>query len=354
MRPFTRLLRSGFRAANINASRTSGLGKDISNVITRLGKDAPQIQTRNIHGITTRFLGGPLSEKHEKELTNQIYRMKRRYPEAHRSIDQLFVDNRPEELLGKKTGFAYLDENNGLIDPNSAGFAGPVLKGKKLKTSIGIRTSFIGGPSHSTASNISDLYTHEFGHVIQNHLAIIEGNLNVNVKRGTSANKRYTELVASRMDSVNSMNKVATAPLEKRLVGEKVSLYKDGVLDPVVTHHAFGSAYAARQYADPETGLINQSMRNMELIPELLALQNRNRMSSLPNRNSMSYGKFRETEQGMKDFDVQYKARNKENREFIMEKYGYDPFAPTRSTARNGVSSRGRNSSKGGMAYLYP
>ena len=50
----------------MNASRT--VGKDISNIATRLGKDAPQIQTRNIHGITTRFLGGPLSEKQEKEL----------------------------------------------------------------------------------------------------------------------------------------------------------------------------------------------------------------------------------------------------------------------------------------------
>ena len=353
MLPFTHLLKSGSRliddgarATRMNVARPSPLKQDISSIVSRVGSDAPQILTRDVQGIKTRIIGGPLSEEHEHQLHSSISRMRSKYPEAHRSIDQLFIDNRPEASMGKKTGFPFLDEYQDEGGQYAAGFAGPVLRGKKIKSSIALRTSFMHGPDSSTASDMSGVYTHEFGHVIQNHLATIEGNLNVDISRNKNARKsakdRLQELRYAKIDSVRSMNKVATAPLERRLARSNSSLYKNGLLDPMMTHRAFGSTYAASQTIDPTTGLVDEGKRDIELFPEMLALRN---------RPSMAYRNFDSTEQGMRDFDVHYKARNKEHQEFIKEKYGYDPFATKRSASRRGARPRS-NSSIGGIAYL--
>lgn len=298
--------------------------------LSSIGHEAPHIRTRNIAGVKTTLIGPDLHPDVAAHFMRQVQTMKEQYPGAHSRLGHIILDNTntTEKMFHKENLFS--SEESSFIDQarvrqGAVALTGVGQRPGEIRPNMSIVVNVQGilkrtqetGMENVENDGLAQIYTHEFGHVIQEHMARLSNE---------DRNIRITN--EDRDISDKRMNKLIDKPFAK----SGHSLLSEGANanpNSARTNWFLGSEYAGSAHA--------------ELYPELL------RLVHYPNPINKSKGFAPSVKKGLdpRGFAISSVGKIK-NQIQNLEK---QTISGIRSTTKNGARPRSR-SAIGGIGYL--
>lgn len=294
--------------------------------LSSIGQEAPHIRTRNVGGVKATLIGPDLHPDVFAHFERAFNTMQQQYPGAHSRLGHIILDNTDtkEKMFHKENLFSPM-ESRSIDDARVRGGAvtlsGVENRPGEIRPNISIvanvqsilkRTKET-GMENVENDGLAQIYTHEFGHVIQNHIEKLR-------------NEHWDT-------SYKRMNELIDKPFKKRgssLLSEEA----DANPNSARTNWYLGSDYAGSQAS--------------ELYPELL------RLVHYPNPINKLMGFLPSQKKGLD-------SRGMDPRGFAISSIGKiknqiqalekPTISKPRSTTRNGARPRSR-SAMGGIAYL--